>query len=163
MKEIKQWKVCFFWRRFCRKGINLTDNYFSVTLDPEWIQKVPLEGSVAPVAMSMLWSGCNTKNIYKILEYHISSFKEADSATNNVSWQYFEYVSLYRGTDTDPRQSNILSTRFEICGKHKKTILKLFQNLEFIGVEINSKDMNLVLSEEKNNKMWNSIRFSWTA
>ena len=77
-----------------------------------------------------------------------------------MSRRYFDSGSLNRGTDTSPRKSDISFRRVGVCDKNiKKSVVQPCQNLEFLGVEINSKDMVLVIPEGKKKKIVEQCQF----
>ena len=105
------------------------------------ICKVSMDGSFVLVPMSMLWIGPSIKDIYKTVEDSDRSF-------------------LNRGTNIGSRQSNHPLFRYlVVCDKHEKVSFQALSKLRVSGARNKFKGYDLVLPEEKNNKVAEQCQF----
>ena len=104
--------------------------------------------------MSMFWFGSASNNVYKTV-------KNSNSSVEEVSQRYFLIMttSIDELTMTQDNLIYLLQC-LDFLINLKQPVLLPSQTLEFLGVEINSKDMILRLPKEKENKIVEQCQFA---
>ena len=118
-----------------------------------------MEESDVPIAMSVPWFGPSTKDIYRIVEDSVSLLRKLMVRLIIFLNDFLILAASIEELILALENLIYLPEGLGFVINIKKSVLQPCQNLEFLGVEINSKHIVLVIPEEKKNKIVEQCQF----
>ena len=99
----------------------------------------------ARFSMSLFWARSSHPYFYKTIENPNSSPTDTQNSSYSLFGQHAFDESYGRRNFKGPKYINLSVGASRVCNKHKKSILQPFQELEFLGLQVNSfKDIFVV-------------------
>ena len=132
--------------------IDLKDAYFSVPLSKQYRKYVSFlwDGDIYQFLWSMFWSGPSSTNIYKTFESSHSIIEEVECSSNNLSGRLLDSSFIPGRSRDGKRHADLHFSTSGIYDKFfKKSVIQPCHLIQFLGIEIDSINLKLLLPQEK--------------
>ena len=111
------------------------------------ISTVSFGRKLVRVPVPMFWFGTSSQNIHKIIKGFNLSFETSDEKAHNLSRRFIDFGKQYERSIYGKGLCVLQHLGFVI--NLKKCVLDPTQEIQFLGLIVNSQTMTLSLSEEK--------------
>ena len=101
------------------------------------------------VPLSLFWSRSSSSNIYQNFKGTNFALEKASDSCDNISGRHVTRATDTRRVINEQRYNNFSSDSIGIVINLKKSILVPIQQIEFLGLEIDSVEMKLFFSQRK--------------